>query len=98
MSHGLYVLMDNGTVYDTTSIPITLYELFSIAGGSSGSKDYPQLAGMQVDCATMKQSTNAVENLSDLFITYDKGYPVVNWTPVRTGRAASTQTFIVFVR
>jgi hypothetical protein len=98
MSYGVKFVLDNGKVYSSDSIPATFYETISIAGASTGSKAYPELAGFTLVVGTIKQSNvSATENLSDHSVAYDLGYPVLTWFPTRYG-AASTQTFLVFAR
>lgn len=98
MSFGIYLKLGDGSVFDSTKETITFYEAFSIAGGSTGSKAYPELAGMSLDVVTLKQSSDSVENLSDTTISTALGYPVLSWAPVRAGAAASVQNLLVFVR
>lgn len=98
MSQGVKFVLNNGKVYDSDSIPVSFVETIVIGGGSSGSRAYPELAGFTIDCATLKQSSNTSENLSDHSTSYTNGYPVLSWYPSRLGQAGSTQTLLVFAR
>lgn len=98
MSHGIKIVLNNGRVYDSSSIPVSFVDTITVAGGSSGSRAYPELVGFTLQCATLKQSTSISENLSMHSVSYTNGYPVVSWYPTRFGSAASVQTFLVFAR
>lgn len=98
MSHGIKFVMPDGRIYDSSSIPISFVEVVPIAGGSSGSKAYPLLAGFTMNCSSMKTSTDSRQNLSDFVFTYDLGHPVLTWFPTRTGLAGTTQLLFVFAR
>lgn len=96
MSYGIKIVNSNGRVYDSSSIPAMLYEVFTIIGGSSGSKAYPELAGYTVDCAMSKTSQDAIETTSDHSVSYDLGYPVVKWAYSRGGYSNATLYLFVF--
>lgn len=98
MPNGIRIKLDNGKVYDSSSVPIVFYESFSITGGSSGSKQYPALAGFNIFVSIAKLASLANENTSYYSISYSSGYPVLSWFPSRTGGSATTQTLLVFVR
>ena len=99
MSHGIRVLMNDGRLYDTSTVPISFVEIVIISGGSSGSKEYPLLSGFTLNCAIMKSAASSSrQNLSSFNFTYDLGYPVLNWFPTRTRAAATTQMLLVFAR
>lgn len=98
MSQGVKFVLSNGRTYDSSSVPVSFVDVITIAGGSSGSRAYPELAGFTLDCSTLKQSSSTSENLSDHSVAYSAGYPVVSWAPSRTGRAGSTQNLLVLAR
>ena len=98
MTFGVKFVMDNGKTYDSDSIPVSFVETITITGGSSGTRAYPELVGFTLDCATIKQSSNTSENLSDHSVTYANGYPILSWAPSRLGRAGTIQTLMVFAR
>ena len=98
MPSGIRIKLDNGKVYDSNSTPIVFYESFSINGGAQGFKEYKQLAGFTLYVAITKQTSVVFENLSYYSITYNLGYPVLNWFPYRMGGTAIIQTFLIFAR
>lgn len=97
MTYGIKVVTTAGQVIDTSIIPGTLYDIFTVAGSASGSKSYPELQGFEIYASVQKfvAQPNAITSTS---ISYSLGYPVLSWFPSGSSATAASSTIIVFAK
>ena len=97
MSFGLQVTNDYGQVIDTSKFTCTVYEIFTVSGGSSGTRSYPNLAGFTIFAGIEKYSPDPALQ-SGVSIAYGAGYPVLSWSPIGNGAGAGTNTIVVVIK
>jgi hypothetical protein len=95
MTYGAKFVLDNGVVVDTSSLVGSLVEIFTISGGSSGSKSYPDLEGFRLMTVMSKSSSFILDRSSRVVVDYTLGYPRLTWSPFVSNGTSSTQTVFV---
>ena len=98
MSYGLQILTDYNQLIDTSKFPCSVYEIFTVSGGSTGTKNYPELAGFIIYAGIEKLGFADPKTQSGVSINYTNGYPQLNWAPVSSGAAAGTNTIVVVLK
>ena len=92
MSAGIYVELNSGKIYDSTSLGIGFVESFIVNPGVSGSKSYPEFAGCKMMGVAL--TTNSARRTNDWWVfdhacigtlnittVYDAaGVPTIRWT------------------
>lgn len=99
MSYGFEVVTSSGKVINSSVIPVTLLDIIAVPAGGSGSKGYPDLAGIGITLGVQIQKTvNTVSSNPEASVSYPDGVPTVSWFPSGTGGSASGGLVVVFVR
>ena len=97
MSFGIQILTEYNQLIDTSKFPCSIYEIFTVSGGSTGTKNYPELAGFLIYAGIEKYSPDPLLQ-SGVSISYTSGYPQLNWFPVSNGASAGTNTIVVVIK
>jgi hypothetical protein len=98
MSFGIQILTDYNQLIDTSTFPCSIYEIFTVSGGSSGTKNYPELAGFTIYAGIDKIGFADPKTQSGVSINYSSGYPQLNWAPVSSSAPAGTNTILVIIK
>jgi hypothetical protein len=97
MSYGIRILQSDGQTFDETIAAVTFVGLYSIGADAVGSIPFPALAGREVIVSRGAISATAF-GMHYANVSYDAGYPVVNYGPTG-GPAPHTSTqLMVFAR
>lgn len=102
MSYGLIVRDElNNVILNDSSDVFIFVDLFSIASGSSGFRDYPAYIGSTIQANQVQQSAFGTAyadivnfSVTNLSVSYPSGTPRVSWAPV-SGTTASTILILV---
>jgi hypothetical protein len=97
MSFGLQITNEYGQIIDTSKFTCTVHEIFTVSGGSSGTKSYTNLAGFTIYAGIEKYSPDPALQ-SGVSISYSGGYPTLNWFPIGNGASAGTNTIVVVIK
>jgi len=97
MSFGIQILTDYNQLIDTSKFPCSVYEVFTVTGGSTGTKNYPELAGFVIFAGIEKYSPDP-KLQTGVSINYTLGYPQLNWFPIGSAPSAGTNTILVIIK
>lgn len=97
MSTGIKIVQPTGQVIDMSTAGATFVDLIEAPANTSGYRDYPWLAGMQVFCTetAISQSAFGVHNA---VVTYNLGYPRVSYAPTSGPNPKASTQILVFAK
>jgi hypothetical protein len=97
MSYGALLVTSAGQVIDTSKLPATIYETFTVLSNATGSKAYPTLAGFTVYVSVVKFVAQP-GGITVATVDYNLGYPRVSWAPSSSGATTAAATIVVVVK
>ncbi len=97
MSYGIRIVTDSGQVIDSSVIPGTIYDIFTVGGSDTGSKSYAELVGFEI-YASVQKFISQPSAITATSVNYSLGYPVLNWFPSGSSATPAASTIIVFTK
>ena len=97
MTTGMKITQSNGYVVDFSTAAGSFVDMFEVAAGSSGERDYPALAGYEIFCTMMAVNAAAIR-MHNTAVSYSKGYPTVTYFPFSGPSNVSATLVMVCVK
>lgn len=97
MTYGIRLLMDDGKVYDSATVPASFLDLISITANATGQKQYPDLVGFTLLVSVSLTGAVYAHGIPNVQVSYPSNIPTVSWSPLRGGNKQPLN-ILVFAR
>lgn len=97
MSFGFQIKTDFNQEINSNTFSGIVHATFVVAGNSSGSVNYPELADFTVYAVVQKYASQP-SALVETSVSYAPGYPVVSWYPSGSNATPANALILVVIK